>query len=405
MRGGRSAREWAGDIGVTALAALLGFVTVGLSQIDQPRQNSVHAEVRELVLGVLCCLAMLLFRRRFPVALAVGLTLAQLAGAAAYGVTAVALFSVAALRPWRVAVPIALAQTAVVCGLMVLVATSRQGLVEGAVVFTLTHAVLVTAGMLVRSRRLLVESLRERARQAEEGQRLRVEEARLLERERLAREMHDVLAHRISLLAVHAGALEFGPDAPQAQRDAAGIIRRGAYEAMEDLREVIGVLRAVPETSDRAPERPQPTLADLSSLVTEARDAGDRVELDVRTLRGRADSGVPGGEVPARIGRHAYRIVQEGLTNARKHAPGARVRVALRVEDGELVVRIENPLPPGTAHDASPESGRAVSGLPGAGAGLLGLDERVALVGGTLAHGRTPQETFLLVARLPLGDS
>ncbi|WP_157429450.1 sensor histidine kinase [Actinomadura oligospora] len=391
MRDGRSAREWAGDLGVTALGAVLALVTNGLSQIDQPSQNSTSAQARELVLGVLCCLAVLLFRRNRPVALAIGLILAQFTGAAAYGVAAIAVFNVAVLRPWRAAVPIALAETTVVCGLMALTTTSRQGFVEGAVVFSLLHAVLVTAGMLVRSRRLLVESLRERARQAEEGQRLRVEEARLLERERLAREMHDVLAHRISLLAVHAGALEFGPDAPQAQREAAGIIRRGAYEAMEDLREVIGVLRAVPEVPDDAPERPQPTLADLPSLITEARAAGDRLELDDRVGAG--------GGVPERIGRHAYRIVQEGLTNARKHAPGARVRVGLLAEGGELVVRIENPLPPGAG-----EAGRAVSGLPGAGAGLLGLGERVALVGGTLSHGRTPEGTFLLVARLPVGE-
>lgn len=379
-----------------ALGALLGLVTVGLSQVDQPSQNGAAAQTRELMLGALCCLAVLLFRRNRPVALAIGLILAQFLGAAAYGVAAVAVFNVAALRPWRVAVPIALAETAAVCGLMTLVSTSRQGFVEGAVVFTLSHAVLVTAGMLVRSRRLLVESLRERARQAEEGQRLRVEEARLLERERLAREMHDVLAHRISLLAVHAGALEFGPDAPQAQRDAAGIIRRGAYEAMEDLREVIGVLRTGPEAADEAPERPQPTLAGLGSLVTEARGAGDRVDLD--------DQVGADGRVPERIGRHAYRIVQEGLTNARKHAPGARVRVGLLADGGELIVLIENPLPPGAGLMPA-RDGRAVSGLPGAGAGLLGLGERVALVGGTLTHGRTPDGTFLLVARLPLGES
>ncbi|MFC5184633.1 sensor histidine kinase [Actinomadura harenae] len=394
MRGGRSARKWAGDVGVTALGALLALVTVGLSQIDQPSRNSGPAQIRELVLGAVCCLAVLLFRRTRPVPLAVVLILAQFLGAAAYGVAAVAVFNVAAMRPWRVAVPIGVAETAVVCGLMTLASTSRQGVLEGAVVFTLLHAVLVTAGMLVRSRRLLVESLRERARQAEEGQRLRVEEARLLERERLAREMHDVLAHRISLLAVHAGALEFGPDAPRAQRDAAGIIRRGAYEAMEDLREVIGVLRTGPEVVEGAPERPQPTLADIPSLVTEARSTGDRVDLDDQVGE---DGGVPG-----RIGRHAYRIVQEGLTNARKHAPGARVRVGLLADGGRLIVMIENPLPPGSG---AADAGRAVAGLPGAGAGLLGLGERVALVGGTLTHGRTPDGTFLLVARLPLGDS
>ncbi|MCP9977183.1 sensor histidine kinase [Actinomadura madurae] len=110
--------------------------------------------------------------------------------------------------------------------------------------------------MLVRSRRQLIASLEERARAAETEQRLRVEEARLLERERIAREMHDVLAHRISLLAVHAGALEFRPDAPADQREAAGIIRQSAYEAMEDLREVIGVLR---DDAARAPSPSGPS--------------------------------------------------------------------------------------------------------------------------------------------------
>lgn len=104
-------------------------------------------------------------------------------------------------------------------------------------------ATLVASGLLVRSQHLLVRSLRERAREAEEGHRLRVEEARHTERERIAREMHDVLAHRISLLAVHAGALEVRRSAPEEERQAATVVRQYAYEALEDLREVIGMLR------------------------------------------------------------------------------------------------------------------------------------------------------------------
>jgi signal transduction histidine kinase len=244
------------------------------------------------------------------------------------------------------------------------------------------YAVLVVSGMLIRSRRQLVRSLQDRARQAEEGQRLRVEEARHLERERLAREMHDVLAHRISLLAVHAGALEFRPGASAEEARAAGVIRQCAYEAMEDLREVIGVLREEPGAAD--PERPQPTLTDLPGLIEQSRLAGATVTLDDR------NGELPA--VPARIGRHAYRIVQEGLTNARKHAAATHVRVTVAGAPGaELTIEVANPLPL-TGADAQ---------LPGGGTGLIGLRERVGLVGGRLEHGCTPDGVFRLRAWLP----
>ncbi len=134
-------------------------------------------------------------------------------------------------------------------------------------------------GMFVRARRQLVHSLRERARRAEAEQQLRVEQARHHERERIAREMHDVLAHRISLLSLHAGALEFRPDAPAVEvAKAAGVIRDSAHQALQDLREVIGVLRggrrrggrdAGPPAAD--PGRP------AGSWWTESRQAGMRV--------------------------------------------------------------------------------------------------------------------------------
>ena len=114
--------------------------------------------------------------------------------------------------------------------------------------------------MFVRARRQLVLSLRERADRAEAEQQLHVEQARQQERARIAREMHDVLAHRISLLSMHAGALEFRPDAPPEEvARAAGIVRASAHQALQDLREVIGVLREEPAVNG-GPERPQPTL-------------------------------------------------------------------------------------------------------------------------------------------------
>lgn len=375
----RSARDWLGDAGLTAAAALLGLLL-----LQGTIEDAAHGEripVRfELAAGAVSLVFLLLFRRRRPVATAVTLVLTQWVATTVFGTAAVAVYSLAMLRPWRIALPVAAASLVMLVSLFRLVAA--PDFLEGVVVFGLLYAALVTAGMLVRSRRMLIASLRERARAAETEQRLRVEEARLLERERIAREMHDVLAHRISLLAVHAGALEFHPALPADQREAAGVIRRSAYEAMEDLREVIGVLRG--DGPDGEATRPQPTLADVPELVRESRRAGSPVTLDDRI----AD---PDG-VPSRVGRHAYRIVQEGLTNARKHAPGAPVEVRLDSDGTDLDIEIVNELPPGPPPLA----------IPGSGAGLVGLAERVALLGGALEHGRTGDGRHRLHARLPL---
>ncbi|MEV4677357.1 histidine kinase [Actinomadura sp. NPDC049382] len=379
----RSWRAWAGDAGLAAAAAVLGVLLLLGTKEDPPPDVEISVP-RDLAVGSLSLLFLLLFRRRYPVGVAVTMIFAQWTATSALGAAAIAVYSLAMLRPWQRALPVAAANMAVITALFWITSTWQQ-FRQGTVMFALLYAVLITAGMLVRSRRQLIASIEERARAAETEQRLRVEEARLLERERIAREMHDVLAHRISLLAVHAGALEYRPDAPADQREAAGVIRRSAYEAMEDLREVIGVLRD--DAAGAEPDRPQPTLADVAGLVRESRRAGARVVLE--------DGVLDPGSVPDRVGRHAYRIVQEGLTNARKHAPGADVRVVLEA-GGDLDIEIVNGLPPGPPAAALPGA------LPGAGAGLVGLGERVALLGGTLEHGRTGDGRFRLRARLPL---
>ncbi|QFG19993.1 sensor histidine kinase [Actinomadura sp. WMMB 499] len=376
----RSVREWARDIAVTACALMIGLLVLAGAR-DTYGPVTGWEDVKEAVLSGIGMLALLLFRRNRPVGTALFLTVWGLTSSVSWGATAMAVFSVAVHRPWRSAFLIAGLNCALILvSFLALPAdlTARERL-ESVVVFVLGYMLIVATGMLVRSRRQLIVSLRERARQAEEGQRLRVEEARHLERERIAREMHDVLAHRISLLAVHAGALEFRPDTPPELHEAVGIIRRGAYEAMEDLRQVVGVLRAPGDGAEA--ERPQPTLADVPALVREARAAGARIELDDRVPDPAA--------VPDRVGRHAYRIVQEGLTNARKHAPDAAVRVTLDA-GAELTVEVDNAVTPGRE-----------SALPGAGAGLVGLGERVALLGGTLRHG-VAGGRFRLRARLPL---
>jgi signal transduction histidine kinase len=304
----------------------------------------------------------------------------------ASGVALIALFTVAVHRRLAVVGPIA-AGYALTSFVTPLVRPDISVTHWSQVVLGVACVAAVLAwGMFVRARR---QSLRERARRAESEQELRVARARQLERNRIAREMHDVLAHRLSLLSLHAGALELRPEAPPEEiARAAGVIRDSAYQALEDLREVIGVLRADRaglDRSDQAPEPPQPTLVDLPELVDQSRRAGMWVRFECQVAEPAA--------VPAAIGRSAYRIVQEGLTNARKHAGDAEVSVAVHGTAGDgLTVEIRNPCPVGAAGTA---------GIPGGGAGLIGLTERTSLAGGRLEHGRTPAGDFRLWAWLP----
>jgi signal transduction histidine kinase len=196
--------------------------------------------------------------------------------------------------------------------------------------------------------------------------------------------MHDVLAHRLSLLSVHAGALEFRPDAsPEEVSQAAAVIRATAREALEELREVIGVLRD--DRDAEAPQPPQPTFAEIPDLIEESRTAGMNVRLHDETDE----------DVPVGLGRTAYRVVQEGLTNARKHAPGAAVDVTLSgAPPSALYVRIVSRPAVGVAARSEPRP-------TGAGSGLVGLAERVELAGGELKFGHDEAGDFVLIATLP----
>src|SRR4051812_28936506 len=263
------------------------------------------------------------------------------------------MFTVTVHRRFAVAAPIVAALLAANLIFTAVRPEQGTGYLESVLFGTGVAVIVMLWGMVVRARRQLVVSLRDRAERAESEQQLRVAQARALERNRIAREMHDVLAHRISLLSLHAGALEIRPDAAPAEvAGAAGVIRASAHQALQDLREVIGVLREEP--AGDPPERPQPTLRELPALADESRAAGVRVRLDVR-VDGAA-------EVPAGTGRAAYRIVQEGLTNARKHAPGTAVRVSVEGAAGAgLTIDIRNPAPVGP---------HAALAIPGTGTGL-----------------------------------
>ncbi|GIG88653.1 sensor histidine kinase [Plantactinospora endophytica] len=247
------------------------------------------------------------------------------------------------------------------------------------------YAALLGWGTWARARQALVISLRERAHRAEAEQGRRVAEARIAERTRIAQEMHDVLAHRLSLLAVYAGALEYRPDSsPQRLAEAAGVIRGGVHQALEELREVVTVLRRE-EPGPDPDSPPGPELRDVPRLVSEAREAGLTVSFEDGT-----DGGIEEAAVAPVTGRTAYRVVQEALTNARKHAAGQPVRVRLSgAPGGTLAVDVRNPL----SYEL-PE-------LPGAGVGLVGLTERLSLAGGRLDHAVDAAGEFHLRAELP----
>ncbi|MFD8011750.1 sensor histidine kinase [Streptomyces sp. NPDC058955] len=374
----RTVRDWVVDTVVFLLAAFFGLVALDTSA----RYNSDAVNLVDQIVGALACCALWL-RRRWPVGLAAVLAVVGALVPVAAGAMLASLFSVAVRRPFREIAWILGIALAGAFATVFIRPDPETGATLG-IVLGASLTLLVTAwGMLVRARRQLVEALRERAERAEAEAELRAAQAQRLAREAIAREMHDVLAHRLTLLSVHAGALEFRPDAPPEQiARAAGVIRDSAHDALQDLREIIGVLRAPGEESGGG-DRPQPTLATLGALVDESREAGMTVVLDSTVD--------DPGAVPAATGRTVYRIAQEGLTNARKHAPGARVTVVLRGRPGDgLTVEVSNPAPDGP-----------VPHVPGSGQGLIGLSERAALAGGRLDHGPAPGGGFALTAWLP----
>ncbi len=373
-----------------ALAAVVVLVCVQVAATVWGRWEG-HTEPwsweLDLAVGFVACVfspALL----RWPVTGALGAAVLAVLSPTATPAAALGVLQVAHQRPFPLAVAVGAAAVA---------AHAVQGLFQPSAqisyawwlaLVTITTGALVGWGALARARRALVMSLRERARRAEAEQGRRVAEARMLERTRIAREMHDVLAHRLSLLATYAGALEYRPDAPPEQlARAAGVVRTGVHQALEELREVIGVLR---EEEPEAGGSPQPVLSDVPRLVEEAREAGEHVEL--------RDAVTDPDFLPASTGRTAYRLVQEGLTNARKHASGQPVRVRMEGGPGEgLVIDLRNPVP-GSAGAAA--AGETAPLTPGSGTGLVGLTERVRLAGGRLDHERTP-EGFHLRAWLP----
>ena len=335
------------------------------------------------LVGIACLVGALRWVRRYSVAVGLVTSAAACVAPVAGGAAAYALGSVSTRRRWReiVVVGVANVLSGIIAGRVYDRLDDSSPWWSDLLIGILLTAVVIAVGVAVGQRRELVANLREQVAAARREQEVREDAARAAERTRIAREMHDVLAHRISLVAMHAGALAYRPDLTATERStAARTIEENAHLALQELRDVLGVLRD-PASGVGAPEGPQPLIGDLQSLVDESRVAGVRVDLEQHVT----------GEPPTTISRTAYRVVQEGLTNARKHAPNTAVRVLVdgAPEDGVSIV-VTNPLP----------LSRNDSHVPGAGMGLLGVSERVSRVGGTVTHG-PERGDFRLAVWLP----
>ncbi|WKX72252.1 sensor histidine kinase [Streptomyces sp. XD-27] len=375
-----------------------------------------------VVLGVLVG-ASLVLRRRWPIAVVL-VSVAVTAAEMGLLLTVVGLYTLAASDiPRRITA--VLAGMSFVAALIVTMVTLNRDM-EGdwnqqwmwVAPLVAVMAIGVTAppillGLYVGARRRLVESLRERADGLERELSLlaeraeeRAEWARNEERTRIAREMHDVVAHRVSLMVVHAAALQaVALKDPEKAAKNAGLVGDMGRQALTELRTMLGVLRSEDSVSGAAVTRPAgpaplasvaaaasaaadeaaggPSLAELEALVGQSRTAGMTVELSVEGEERR---------YAPRVEQTAYRVVQEALTNVHKHAPGATARVRLARRDAEVAVLVENGPSDRCAADAD---------LPSGGNGLIGMRERVATLGGGFVSGPTDTGGFRVSAVIP----
>ena len=237
---------------------------------------------------------------------------------------------------------------------------------------------MLLARAAIRGRQQRADTLAARAELLEREQHLRAQEAVVEERARIARELHDLVAHNVSVMVIQAGAERHAlPAEQESTREALGSIEQAGRQALADARRLLGMLR---RDGDREELEPQPGLAQVAVLLEQVRRAGLQVTL---TVEGEARPLDPGRDLCA------YRIVQEGLTNALKHGGRSRAEVLLRYAPGSLSIEIR-------------DDGAGTSQLAGAGQGLIGMRERVALYGGELQAGARDGGGFEVLARLPL---
>ncbi|MGW5470393.1 sensor histidine kinase [Streptomyces chartreusis] len=409
--------------------AVVSALECGVEGVRFARDAGIP-EAAGVVFGVLAG-AVLVLRRRWPIAVVL-VSIAVLPAQMGFLLGIVGLYTLAASElPRRIIA--SLAGMSFVGTLIVTFVWVRQGVARGELTFgdwvvpfaSVTTALGVTApplllGLYVGARRRLMESLRERADSLERELQLlaeraeeRAEWARGEERTRIAREMHDVVAHRVSLMVVHAAALQAvaRKDPEKAVKNAALVGDMGR-QALTELREMLGVLRSGAATADRARgavvplaavgaaaaaaadreltggdegTAEGPCLSELEELIGQSAAAGMVVELSVEgETRGYA----------SKIEQTAYRVVQEALTNVHKHAAGAKTQVRLAHRMSEIAMQVENGPPP---EPASASSAR----LPSGGNGLVGMKERVVALGGVFVSGPTDAGGFRVSAVIP----
>ncbi|WP_435798173.1 sensor histidine kinase [Streptomyces decoyicus] len=361
----------------------------------------------DLEVGVsMVAAAALLMRRRFPL-LVFLFTLPGLYIGYIWFAPMIALYTLAARRPGRARLGI--------CALLLIAAhffpypisdLELTAYRENTLVLidaSVTSAAPIALGLLVRTRRELASRVEDLTRSLRREDRLLADRVKTTERARLAREMHDVVAHQVSLISLQAGAVQVSTDDAEA-RAGARTIRELSVRTLEELRHMVGVLRADGgEAAEARGLAPQPDLEELPRLI-------EMSALDVTYEGGVVAGGASGAKT---VERAAFRTVQEALTNVRKHAPGAQVRVRVDPVDtvpGEgsdgaeaadenrashgLRVEIRNGPPDATA---------TVPALPGGGHGLVGLRERAQSLGGTLEARRTSDGGFVVRAEFPYG--
>jgi len=361
------------DVALMLLAYLVAGMTLAgeFAADPQPARAWIVLDVAAAAAGP----PLLLFRRRRPMQVVSVLLVATAVTTTAGPAAAIA--AIIVRRRYQQALAVAgFALAAVTVNLLL-----RRGIDTYWPIFGVLVVIgAIELGLFLRLRLRLAQEAEERALRAQAEEKARIEHARRSERLRIARDMHDVLAHRISLLSMHAGALAFRPDAPAADVAAtAEVIRGSSHDILTDLQKVIGVLRDDSEPPD--PELRTPGVQRIGELIDDAVRSGQPVEA----------TELPSATIPDATGRTAYRVVQEGLTNARKHAPGTPVRIEFTADEG-LTVVVSNKL-----------CGSGGSVVPGSGLGLLGLRERVDLLGGRLSY-ETSDGVFRLTAWLPLAS-
>lgn len=373
-RQGDTARTWAGGLWRVAVASAIGL-TIWAVRLPSIASFEIWQRiwfwVVDPVVGIAALVLVLLLVRRRPVTVALVAAACVPLSALAVGPALLATASVASRRHWPQTTIVGLVSVLALLYIGVPYPSSPDALPwwGRGIVMLLGVALVIAVGFASGQRRALIVGLRERAQSAEREASARVDAARAAERTRIAGDMHDVVAHRISLITLHAAALGYRDDLSPAQRtEGMKTIEENARAALDELRDVVGVLRAPGATDEN---RPAPSLDALEELVTEHREAGVPIELHLDV------EGVP----PTLLSQTAHRVVREAVTNAVKHAPGASITVAVVGEPGDgLAIHVK---------DTGAHSSRSALAASGSGTGLWAMRERVERSGGRFAHGST----------------